>query len=144
MEMKERKIEFVDNEVVRIAFTTLLIRVKSVNERYGSLKKFVANFDCWGATNGKFLYASEMMEPATDLENYITQVLKPLGMRRNRDYVVTFEQMLWGVERHQDGPSVYLNRPIPELSGVNWLDSLITEEGHYVWYVEEQLKNERI
>lgn len=44
-----------------IVFSSLIINVSSVNEKFGGLKDFMSKFDLSGQTNGKLLIVAEMV-----------------------------------------------------------------------------------
>lgn len=130
-------LEYLDRECLKISFSTLVIRVSSINRYYGQLSDFVKEADLYGVTNGKIYLLAEMMEPPYGLYNLADNHLIPLGMEEGRDYVFVTEQLVLALDGTK---SPLLNRSIPELARISWLDSIITEEGNYVWYCE---RNER-
>ena len=134
-------LEYLDREKLKISFSTLIIRVSSINRYFGQLSEFVKQADLYGVTNGKIYLMAEMMEPPYGLYNLADNHLIPLGLEEGRDYLFVTEQLVMGLDGNE---SPLLNKPIPELRKIPWLDSCITTEGNYVWYkdtpVESPLK----
>ncbi|WP_029037903.1 hypothetical protein [Salinimicrobium xinjiangense] len=122
-------IEYLDRERLKISFSTLIIRVSSVNEYFGQLSEFVREADLYGVTNGKIHLMAEMMDPPYGLFNLADEHPIRLGLEEKKDYVIVTEQLTTS-----GGENPLLNKPIPELKDVPWLNSLITREGYYVWY----------
>jgi len=128
-------IDYLDRDRLKISFTTMIIRVSSINKYYGQLSAFVQEADLYGVTNGKIHLMAEMMDPPYGLYNLADNHLIPLGLEENKDYVIVTEHLVidpTGLEAH------LLNKPIPALKNIPWLDSLITPEGNYVWYKESE------
>ena len=124
-------LEYLDRERLKISFTTLILRVSSINKYYGQLSKFVKEADLYGVTNGKIHLMAEMMEPPYGLYNIIDKHLIPLGLEEGRDYIFVTEKLVVGLNGKKN---ILLNKPLPELEKISWLDSLITSSGNYVWF----------
>jgi len=108
--------------------------VSSINKYFGQLSEFVRKADLYGVTNGKIHLMAEMMEPPYGLYKLADHHLIPLGLEEKKDYIIITEHLSTsGIENPLH------NHPIPELKDVDWLDSVITREGHYVWYKEKVL-----
>ena len=135
MKVMKSEIVFVDDEILDIYYSTLLIRVKSISEHCGSLIKFNETYGLGGVTNGKILYLEDLCKPSSLLEAVIRNVLEPLGFAQNRDYILTYEKEIWKVQKYLKEKPSNLNKSIPELSDVDWLESIVTYEGQFVWYV---------
>lgn len=127
-------LDYLDREKLKISFSTLIIRVSSINKYFGPLAKFVQQAGLYGVTNGKIYLMTEMMEPPYALYNLVDNHFIPLGLEEGRDYVFVTEQLPFGVDGSENP---LLNHPIPELRKVSWLDSIITPEGNFIWYMEE-------
>lgn len=128
-------IEYLDRERLKISFSTLIIQVSSINKYFGQLSDFVNQADLYGVTNGKIHLMAEMMEPPYRLYNLADKHLIPLGLEEKKDYVIVSEK-----RGSRERKNLLLNKPIPELEDVPWLDSIITKEGTYVWYKDQYLK----
>lgn len=124
-------LEYLDREKLKISFSTLIIRVSSINKHYGALSGFVKEANLYGVTNGKIHLMAEMMEPPYGLYNLADTHLIPLGLEEGKDYVFVTEQLALGMTKDEKS---LLDKPIPELEKISWLDSLITAEGNYVWH----------
>lgn len=128
-------IDYLDREKLKISFSTLIIKVSSINKYFGELSEFVQKADLYGVTNGKIHLMAEMMEPPYGLYKLTDNHLIPLGLEEKKDYVIVTEQLLIHGEKNP-----LLNKPIPELRDVKWLDSVITSEGNYVWFRDKTPK----
>lgn len=124
-------IEYLDRERLKISFSTLILKVSSINKYFGQLSDFVTQADLYGVTNGKIHLMAEMMEPPYKLYGLADKYLIPLGLEEKKDYVIVSEK-----RGSRDKKNLLLNKPIPELEDVPWLDSIITKDGTYVWYID--------
>ena len=129
---------YTDKENLKVVFSYLIFNVASINKKYGSLSKFINDFELRGETNGKLYILAEMVEPHHHLHDLIYENLKWIGFKEKEDFVFGFEHLTKGVNGHC---SEYINREIPELKNINWLGSYITHNGNYVWYVDDIKKN---
>lgn len=128
------KLKFVDSERMRVVFSTLIIRVGAIEEKTGlSAKGFIEAYNLWGATNGKLLIICEMTFPSDSLEKVIVDILLPLSFVRKDDWEATFERDCYN-NAYESG---YLFKEIPELEGLSWLDSILLEDGNWIWYKDE-------
>ncbi len=133
--MKET-IEFLnyeDKEVLKVSFATLIIKVESLNDKYGSLARFAESCQLWGATNGKIYYLSEMMMPPPSIDRIIDEILLPMGMIHEEDFAFVYEYMLGDCEISRQR----LNRPIPGIENISWLGSIVNYQGNFLWFKEE-------
>lgn len=131
MEQSFSRIKYIDSECLQVTFSYLIIKVESINQKFGQLSEFSLKHDLYGATNGKLYILAEMVQPHQGLIDLITKVLKPLGFNSNEDYVLGYEQLTAGA-RGETSP--LLNKDIPDLEGVNWLGSIIKHKGNFVWF----------
>lgn len=121
---------YLDDERLRITFFALVIRVSSINDRYGTVKDFVRRNRLHGVTNGKILVISEMLAPGSFLIDLSRKLLPQIGMLYRRDFIILQERLIRGYGKRMDE---FLNKEIPECRGVDWLGSEITYKGNYVW-----------
>jgi hypothetical protein len=133
------EIVYTEQEKIKVVFSTLVIRLKSLNLKYGSISKLCEEHDISGVTNGKIFAVAAMTVPSDYLYGIIWDILLPLGMVYNEDHVILYEQYIdWNdssfVEPGKDSAG--------ELSlceHVEWLRSDMRLEGQFVWYAEPQL-----
>jgi len=125
---------YTDKENLKVVFSYLIFNVASINKKYGSLSKFINDFELRGETNGKLYILAEMVEPHHHLHDLIYENLKWIGFKEKEDFVFGFEHLTKGVNGHSPEN---INREIPELKNINWLGSYITHNGNYVWYVDD-------
>lgn len=123
-------IEYRDEEQIDIVFSTLIINVDSLNKKGILLENFGKNLNHNCVTNGKLLFFSEMNQPQIMLEEIINELLTPLDLKFGDDYAIGYEQLIYGV-----GNTItpLLNKELPELEEINWLNSKITYKGNFVW-----------
>lgn len=128
------KLEFVDSERMLVVFSTLVIRVGAIKEKTRlCAKEFIESYNLWGATNGKLLIICDMTLPSDSLENIVFEILEPLGFIRKEDWEITFERDSYN-NAYESG---YLFKEIPELEGLNWVDSILLEDGNWIWSKDE-------
>ncbi len=53
---------YTDKENLKVVFSYLIFNVASINKKYGSLSKFINDFDLGGMTNGKLYAIAEMAQ----------------------------------------------------------------------------------
>ncbi|MDA8769089.1 hypothetical protein N9M71_03020 [Winogradskyella sp.] len=129
---------YTDKENLKVVFSYLIFNVASINKKYGSLSKFINDFNLGGLTNGKLYTIAEMAQPHNRLYDLIYENLKWIGFKEKEDFVFGIEHLTRGLNGYG---TVRINREIPELKNINWLGSYITHNGNYVWYVDGAKKN---
>ncbi|GAB2765771.1 MULTISPECIES: hypothetical protein [Bacteria] len=130
----EAQIEYTKEEVLKISFSTLVIKVNSIKEKYGDFKAFASKLGLSGVTNGKLFLIYEMMEPPYYLIEKVEKHLLPLSFKPEKDFVFIYEQMTIGLKGE---PSPLLNKEHPATHEIPWLSSLIHTEGNFVWLEEK-------
>ena len=125
------RLEFINQDRLKIVHFCLIIKVSSINEKLGlKVSEFVAHYKLWGGTNGKLLIIADMCHPSEGLEMVIRDILGPNGLERGSDWEFTYER-----GSHNDAyKSGYLFKEIPELEGLPWIDSVLLEDGNWVWH----------
>ncbi|MDA0195591.1 MAG: hypothetical protein O2887_08065 [Bacteroidetes bacterium] len=122
---------FRDEERLRVMHSSLVISVKSINQYFGTLEDFFEKHGKHWITNGVLLYTNEMSDPPPGLFQIIDDILLPNGLCENKDFVLLYEQLIYGIDGNV---SPLLNGPIPEAEGIAWLGSVISKDGHFIWY----------
>ncbi|PWK19095.1 hypothetical protein [Xanthomarina spongicola] len=133
MEETKMYIHYSDKEILNVEFSYLIFNVDSINKKFGDLADFVAKYNLWGKTNGKLYILNEMVQPHDRLHHLIYTTLKPLGFKQYDDFVLGYEQLIKGANGYV---SPLLDKDIPGMEDVEWLGSIITREGNFVWYRE--------
>jgi hypothetical protein len=130
MEETNALLHFEDREILKISFSTLIIRVERLNEKYGSLARFAEACNLWGATNGKLYCLSEMMMPPPSINRIIDDLLHPMGMIHKEDFAFAYEYLLGDciISRQR------VNQPIPGIEDILWLGSKVNYQGNFIWY----------
>lgn len=125
------KLEYVDDSMLKAVFSFLVIRVDSIVKKFGSVEDFAIDNDISGVTNGKLVVMYEMMEPPPYLNKLVDEVLEPAGLKKYEDYVIAFEQMptSHGLKFYPSN----INEPIPICDKTEWLGSIVSDIGNYVW-----------
>lgn len=137
MNKKKFILSYEDTDSLRVEFSCLVINVKSINEKFGTLDEFVNAFNLsFGATNGHLYLLSEMMEPPGQLLEIIDNILEPIGMKEEKDFVLVYERLTRGVV----GRPTPIEKFIPECKGLNWLGSRVSNKGNFVWFRKTKLK----
>lgn len=131
MEKSIANINYLDRESLKVEFSYLIFNIESINKKFGSLTQFVIRHKLWGETNGKLYVLHEMVQPHVRLSKLVYSTLKHLGFKEYKDFVFGYEQLTTGVHGSH---STLINKEIPGLKKANWLGSIITHEGNFVWY----------
>ena len=126
------KLKYVDDTMLEALFSFLVIRVESIIEKFGSVDDFVIGNDISGVTNGKLIVIYEMTEPPPYLYRLADEVLEPAGLKEYEDYVIAFEQLSDSMHFTRLYPS-NINEPIPICDKTEWLGSIVSDIGNYVW-----------
>lgn len=128
------KVWYEDAEKLRISFTTLVIRVDSINRFFGSLSNFALHYSLTGVTNGKLFLMAEMQEVPKELDRLVVQHLKPMGLIYEKDMFYTYDQPSFDIN---DSVNPEINMELPECKRVTWLGSEISCKGCFVWFENE-------
>lgn len=129
------RVEKTEEERISIVHSALIIRVPALIYYSGiSVEEFAEKHRLWGVSNGKIWCMAEMMFPWDRLEHVAFGELTDYGLKENIDWVLTYERNCYP-DPFESG---YLYRDLPELQGLDWVDSIITETGNWVWYKENQ------
>ena len=140
MEKEIIELHYEDKELIKIEFTVLITRVESINKKFGSLHDFVNKYELYGYTNGKLFIIQEMMIPPPYLYSLINEVLTPLGFKDKKDFVLTFDRLVQSGDLDKEECHL-LGKEIPECMNVDWLRSIITRKGNFVWYKSHKKRN---
>ncbi|NVJ48375.1 MAG: hypothetical protein HWE07_14670 [Cytophagia bacterium] len=121
----------IDEERIEVVMSTIIIRVEAITSKTGlTIQEFSEKFELSGVTNGKIWVAAEMMFPWDYLDWFAHDILVPLGLEKDSDWVLTYERNCY-INPYESG---YLFREIPELEGLSWVDSIMLESGNWVWH----------
>lgn len=130
-------ITFFDSERLEVQFSSCFFRVDRILALVESLERFQTIIDRPMFTNGKLVQIFEMRSPPDELEHLIVHKLFPLGFEYKKDLIILEEQLVYGVG---DRITPLINQPIPESLEIDWLDSIISLNGNFVWWVESSVK----
>jgi hypothetical protein len=122
-------IAYVDKEELPIYFFAMVIRVRSINRKVGSVETIHRLVDREMLTNGKMLVMFEMVYPPIDFHEIWEEFLKPKGFKIDKDLVFLEEQLIRGVDGTE---SCYLDE-IPGSEEIPWLKIRVSEDGNYAW-----------
>jgi len=125
-------IKYIDQEELRVQFTSCFLRVDRIIQRVNSLEQFQRIIDRPMLTNGKIVQLVEMRSPASEIEEIIQNKLFPLGFEYQTDLIILEEQLVYGVKYRL---TPLLNQAIPGGDTVDWLETIIRMDGNFVWWV---------
>jgi hypothetical protein len=131
-------ITYNDSDILNIVFSTLIINVSSVVNKFGSIKEFSIKHNFSGVTNGNILMTAEMNSPPYRLEEFVEKVLILNGFINELDFVFIEEMLTKGAGGLV---SELINKPHPHSKNVNWLQSIIVSGGNYIWFSEPSLSD---
>jgi hypothetical protein len=127
------KLEIVPEIRLRVVHSSLIIRGHSIYEATGlNILQFARKHDLAGATNGGIWLMAEMAFPWDYLEQVAVEILQKNGLEEKEDFILTYERDCYS----NPFESGYLYRDIPELEGLDWVDSIILETGNWIWQKE--------
>jgi hypothetical protein len=131
-------INYRDTDILNIVFSTLVIRVSSIVKYFDSIERFSKEYNFSADTNGVLLVSAEMNSPPYRLEEFVEKVLIPNGFINELDYVFIEEMLTHGVKGEF---SELINEPHPQCKNINWLQSIIVQDGNFVWASNPNLSN---
>jgi hypothetical protein len=131
-------ITYIDLDIQKIVFSTLVIKVSSIVKKFGSIAEFSIKHKFSGVTNGNLLMTAEMNSPPYRLEEFSAEVLIPNGFIHKQDFVFIEEMLTQGVRGEV---SESINEPHPECNDVKWLESVIVPNGNYIWFSEPSMSD---
>lgn len=131
-------ITYIDLDIQKIVFSTLVIKVPSIVEKFGSIEKFSTQHNFSGVTNGTIVMTAEMSSPPFQLEEFAQKVLIANGLELQKDFLFIEEMLTQGAIGEI---SEFINEPHPECNKVKWLESVIVSSGNYIWFSEPSLSD---
>jgi hypothetical protein len=131
-------ITYIDLDIQKIVFSTLVIKVSSIVKKFGSIEKFSTQHNFSGVTNGTILMTAEMSSPPFQLEEFAQKVLITNGLELQKDFLFIEELLTRGVGGEV---SELINEHHPDCNDVEWLQSVIVSSGNYIWYLEPSLSD---
>jgi len=131
-------ITYIDQDIQKIVFSTLVIKVSTVVEKFGNIEKFSTQHNFSGVTNGNILMTAEMSSPPFRLEEFAQKVLIANGLELQKDFLFIEEMLTQGAIGEI---SEFINEPHPECNEVKWLESVIVSSGNYIWFSEPSLSD---
>lgn len=131
-------ISYNDSDILKIVFSTLVIKVSTIVKEFESIENFAKKHDFHGLTNGVLLVSAEMNSPPYRLEEFAEKVLIPNGFINEIDFVFIEEMLTKGVKGEV---SELINKPHPHCENVNWLQSLIVSKGNFIWSCNPNLSS---
>jgi hypothetical protein len=124
-------VNYVDAELLRIRFSSLIINASSLDENKTSIKDFIQDNNINCQTNGKIIVMSEMMSRHPFLSNLAKTHLEPLGLEHYKDFIFLQEPMTMGVEGR--GEPFVFDQELEKTLDVPWLSSIVTRQGCFVF-----------
>jgi hypothetical protein len=127
-----------DSDLQKIVFSAIIIKVSSIVKKFGSIAEFSIKHNFSGVTNGNLLMKAEMNSPPYRLEEFADEVLIPNGFSTELDFVFIEEMLTQGVKGKV---SELINEPHPHCNNINWLQSIIVQDGNFIWFSEPSLSD---
>lgn len=130
--LKNVLVEIVHSDMIKICFTTLVIRIDRINKKYGDLIDFMSEHKLSGVFNEK-IYCTSDMSSGQELNNIVRNVLNPLGFVENDDYCWLSEQLTVG---HDSSSHDIIHKEHPDIKNIDWLGSVILENGNWICFID--------
>jgi hypothetical protein len=121
---------------LKVHFCSLVMNFKSIAGNIEGLRELQQLVKCNFVTNQELIVTHEMLAPSDYLESIIVEYLLPRGFKWSDDFIILNEPILFGVG---DKVASFMNQGFPELENIEWLESLITENGSFVWCRDSEL-----
>ncbi len=134
----------INSRKLEINFYTLIIKAESILRFYKNLKEFQSLANVAMLTNNELILLHDMVIPSDNdqmlsrdtFSLIIDDFLVPKGLRRNIDYTLAEEQMIFGV---RGSVNPLLGKELPEIENLDWVDSQVTEDGCFVWLSDSNI-----
>ncbi len=121
-------IEYIDNDIIKIAHFTIIIRLDSITKLIsGGMNEFLKNENVYGCTNGMLISMAEMRDNPDVIAKLYYSTLEPKGFKYRKDFV-------WGYCGLYEKDKYW--KPI-EWCVVPWLESVITPDGNYAKFIKQ-------
>lgn len=130
--LKNVLVEIVHSDMIKICFTTLVIRIDRINKKYGDLIDFMSEYKLSGVFNEK-IYCTSDMSSGQELNNIVRNALNPLGFVENDDYCWLSEQLTVG---HDSSSYDIIHKEHPNIKNIDWLGSVILENGNWICFID--------
>lgn len=127
---------YIPEDRLRLCFLNFVIKVDSLNQKFGTLENFANQYPFQGRTDGKILILTSI-NFVRQLESKMLAFMAKYNLEEHKDYVYVEDTVTLEVDSEFICESI--GNPIKTLSNCNWLDSIVLKEGHYIWF-EESLK----
>ena len=132
MKTKKARITYIDDDILWADFPEIVIKVASINEKYGTINKFVSDHDLKGTTNGKLFVMENKEKTDKETQEFIDNLAELYGLEEKKDYF----------------KSQYYNKTLAEKIACKrtiklhdydkgWLWSKEYPEGVEMWYMSE-------
>lgn len=117
------RIKYVDQDRMEISFSSLVFNLRTINQKYGSLRSFAEKFNLGGETNGILFYLSQNTEPSEALYNRLEKNFLSLDLLKGVDYTYIYKHPLSEIPLKH-----------PSCSALPWLGCEITPQGNFIWF----------
>ncbi len=117
------RIKYIDQDKLKIRFSTFIFNAERINEKFGSLSLFAGKYGLTGETNGKVFYLSAKVKPTPELYKRFESSFSPLGLLKGEDYFYFYTHPESDVELEH-----------PSCINISWLESKIREDGNFVCF----------
>lgn len=128
--MVVENVEYIDEELIKPDFISIIIRVDSITRLIpNGMKEFLKNEKVYGVTNGRLFVMCEMSSLPDYIDRVCADLLEPNGFLYNRDYVIGFSGISYGRD---------YGRPL-DWCEVPWLFSEATPYGNFVKFKKDKI-----
>ena len=124
------KITFLGQKKLPITDLSLVFRVQSIYEKFGTLNDFANQYNVEGITNGELFIIPQNKGKIDNLTLLFDNNLGSKKFKVQKDVTILLGH---GIEDLLKRKSSLMNCKIPDCRGIDWLGSEITEEGFFIW-----------
>ena len=126
-----------DNEFLKVATFTLVIRVDSLNIIFRDIASFSKKYNLDGITNGKLYCLTFRDIHSNKFKKIETEILKAYPFKFGIDYIY-FETELYE-ESADFGFNENANQELSHTKGLNWIKSILLPSGNYIGFTDENV-----
>ncbi len=117
------RIKYIDQDKMKIRFSTFIFNVESINEKFGGLTLFAETYGLTGETNGRIFYLYSKVKPTPEVYERFDNSFSPLGLIIGVDYFYFYTH-----------PESEEELEHPSSINISWLEGKIREDGNYVCF----------
>ncbi len=121
---------------IKLHCFTMIIKLKSIEEAFGTVEEFVSLIKTDVICNGELIVLYDMMCPSYFFNALAEDTLIPKGILLEEDFICTNEQNIWGVGGICQE---LIGKVNSNLVSIKWLGSIVELDADWIWLEDVSL-----